>query len=205
MRLLILLLFTTSAWAQFTAFPDLPVAEQSITSKGNLLTNDGTDQVEFPACADTEIIEWDATQPSGFKCVAKPTYTPPAANVQISSSSALFSTSSASYVSVTNLSVTITTTGGPVVLTLIPDGTGFPAGWSCNGGLNTCSQAFFRGGSALAEFQAGKISNEFAPISDFSHVDAVGAGTHTYTFRVRADSATSITVSRAKLVAYELK
>jgi uncharacterized delta-60 repeat protein len=43
-----------------------------LLAKGSLLTSDGVSNGEFSACADTEIIEWDAAETSGFKCVAKP-------------------------------------------------------------------------------------------------------------------------------------
>lgn len=43
-----------------------------LLSKGSLVTNDGTNNSEFTACADTEIIEWDSAETNGFKCVAKP-------------------------------------------------------------------------------------------------------------------------------------
>lgn len=43
-----------------------------LLAKGSLITSDGTNNGEFTACADGEIIEWDSTQTNGFKCVTKP-------------------------------------------------------------------------------------------------------------------------------------
>lgn len=40
--------------------------------KGSLFASDGTNNGEFTACANTEILEWDSTEATGFKCVAKP-------------------------------------------------------------------------------------------------------------------------------------
>lgn len=57
----------------FTPFAPLPIAPDAITAKGGLLTHDGSGIVEFPACADGEIIEWDSTQTVGFKCITTPT------------------------------------------------------------------------------------------------------------------------------------
>lgn len=54
--------------AAFTPFPPSSPPADSITAKGNLLTSNGTDQAEFTACADGEILEWDSAEVLGFKC-----------------------------------------------------------------------------------------------------------------------------------------
>jgi hypothetical protein len=72
MKLLLLLLLSTSAFAQFTALPPLPPVENAITTKGGLLTSNGTAQVEALACADDEIIVYDSAEANGFKCAAAP-------------------------------------------------------------------------------------------------------------------------------------
>ena len=72
MKILIALLFTVNAFAGFTPFPPAAPPADSITAKGNLLTSDGSAQVEFTACADDEILVWDAAELSGMKCEAKP-------------------------------------------------------------------------------------------------------------------------------------
>jgi hypothetical protein len=41
-----------------------------LLDKGDLVTSDGTANGYFDACADGEIIEWDATEDNGFKCVS---------------------------------------------------------------------------------------------------------------------------------------
>jgi len=43
-----------------------------LLGKGSLLTSDGTTNGEFTACADDEIIVYDAAEVNGFKCEAKP-------------------------------------------------------------------------------------------------------------------------------------
>lgn len=43
-----------------------------LMSKGSLLTSNGTANGEFTACADDEIIVFDAAEVNGFKCEAKP-------------------------------------------------------------------------------------------------------------------------------------
>ena len=70
--LLLLLLLSTSAFAQFTALPPLPPVENAITTKGGLLTNNGTAQVEALACANNEIIVYDSAESNGFKCAPAP-------------------------------------------------------------------------------------------------------------------------------------
>lgn len=40
--------------------------------KGSILTSNGVANGEFTACADGEILEWDAAEAAGVKCVAKP-------------------------------------------------------------------------------------------------------------------------------------
>lgn len=40
-----------------------------LMAKGSLLTSNGTSNLEIAACADGEIIEWDAAEAHGYKCV----------------------------------------------------------------------------------------------------------------------------------------
>lgn len=139
-----------------------------------------------------------------------------AGGVAISNSSGLYSRSTASYQDVTNLSVTITTTGRPVKLFLIPDGS---ANNSCvgpthvtNDFVNT-SLKFVRDstdiGIAYFELAAdGTTVNTVAALaapSSICTVDAVVAGTYTYKIQARGNGAnSSMIVYYCKLVAYEL-
>jgi len=43
-----------------------------LLGKGSLLTSDGVTNGEFTACADDELIVWDAAEVAGFKCAAAP-------------------------------------------------------------------------------------------------------------------------------------
>ena len=73
--LVFLFFITLNVYGQagsFQAFDPYSVAPDAITTKGGLLTSDGTNQVVKLACADTEIIEFDSLVTEGFKCVAKP-------------------------------------------------------------------------------------------------------------------------------------
>jgi hypothetical protein len=133
---------------------------------------------------------------------------------QISSSSGGFSTSSTSAVNVTNLTVTITTSGRPVVLLLQSDGTanqsfiGF--GSTTSTGVQTGTMGFLRGGSLIAESNfSSNVTGTFQatqwPASSFQYLDVVAAGTYTYTVQAFVNSTNfGLAVFFTKLVAYEL-
>lgn len=132
---------------------------------------------------------------------------------QISSASGFYTTTSATFVDVTNLSVSITTTGRPVILTLVPSGTSH--GYVSMAKASSTPQmtwAFSRAAAnlfeALLQNTSGGATTVTAsyPCSTFHYLDAVGAGTYTYKFAVKGDSiaTTTVTVYDCKLVAYEL-
>jgi hypothetical protein len=144
---------------------------------------------------------------------------------QISNSSGTFSTASGSLTDVTNLSVTITTTGRPVILMLVNDGASLVGGWLGayqQTNVDTGPQAEFailRDGSSIAKHtiwaaDTATPSTEYqaitrVPVSSLMHIDPVAAGTYTYKVQARYSSVTVTTdmfaeVYYAKLVAYEL-
>jgi hypothetical protein len=116
---------------------------------------------------------------------------------QISSSCGAYS--STSNADITNLSVSLTTTGRPVFIGLISDGSGNDStvgSVSSNSGIQ-----FKRGATSLARNIL--ISGTYAPSSSFWTVDVVSAGTYTYTAAAVISSGT-INVNYAKLIAFEL-
>lgn len=127
--------------------------------------------------------------------------------VPIGFNSGNYSTNSPGLTNVTNMSVTITTSGRPVWVGLIADS---------NGGANNSyfqSQngysifCFLRNGAAFRVSQFGNDRGApFAvfPPSSASMIDFVGAGTYTYTFAVAVLNADLIVVDYCDLVAYEL-
>lgn len=131
---------------------------------------------------------------------------------QVSSSCGSFTTSSAS-AAVTNLTVTITTTGRPVYLALIPDGS---VNDSYIGASRTTGTTAYiglqidRGGGNTWRFNCGQTvgsSSSFSiyyPVSSVFHIDVPSAGTYTYTVYASSSTATSVAVAYAKLIAYEL-
>lgn len=123
-----------------------------------------------------------------------------AVGAQTSSSSSTYSTSSTSFTDVTNLSVTITTTGRPVQLMLISDATG-TFGASVGATTNSGVGKFLRGSTDVSIFPIS--SGVAVPPGGFTHWDEPAAGTYTYKMQVAAGSGGSISVSRCKLVAVE--
>jgi len=124
---------------------------------------------------------------------------------QVSSSSSNYQMSSGTFTAVTNLSVTITTTGRPVMLMLISDASAGLSGIGNSGGSSY--YGFWRGGSQITNTEvdgAGGILGILIPTGSANHLDVVGAGTYTYTFKTRKSSASNSFCFYAKLVAYEL-
>lgn len=129
---------------------------------------------------------------------------------QISGDSGTFTTTSTSLVDVTNLSVTITTTGRPVVLELNSEA-GFvgQVGSFSSGGFTSAGKLhFLRGAVNLGSygFKVGVADTEGQfPPGAFRYVDTPTAGTYTYKVQAAATtSSTTINVTRCHLVAYEL-
>jgi hypothetical protein len=130
---------------------------------------------------------------------------PAVANYIISSSSGAFTTTSVTPVDVTNLSVSITTTGNPVYVTLIPDG-------SANFAKLQCPVAdilyvnFARGATSLGQMPLttpGTANAIAIPPGAAAVLDAQVAGT--YTYKLQAATLGGVgQVQYCKLAAWEL-
>lgn len=135
---------------------------------------------------------------------------------QISASSGNFTTTSNTLVDVTNMSVTITTTGRPVMVMVMPAAplVGiFQANGINTGGLDYGPQMAWSverggtvvGGSGMILYQiSGAQLAELTIPGVFSVLDPVAAGTYTYKFRVFSPATGPIKVQNCVLVAYEL-
>jgi len=134
---------------------------------------------------------------------------------QISASSGAFSTTSFTFVDVTNLNATITTTGRPVVISIISDGSGnysylgtfFNAGATAYG-LNI---NILRSGTEVARHKVehGLSSTSFEtsfyiPSSFIYHVDVLPAGTYTYKIQMHSLFGAPVYLNYSKLCVYEL-
>ena len=147
----------------------------------------------------------------------------PAGGVAISLSSGIFTsnlTTSTTPVNVPNLSVTMMTTGRPVCLGLISDGT---LGTSVSGtgsAISVAGPSTYGGGEVECIFVRGTnviSSNRLIvsqgqaittgihlPCSAVQFLDTPPAGTHNYRFQIRSLNGHTVTVYRVKLIAYEL-
>lgn len=131
---------------------------------------------------------------------------------QVSSSCGSFSTTSSSYVDVTNLSVSITTTGRPVSILLQPDGSvntdssyiRSATEASNSGGLYI---RILRGSTVVSQTKlkgdVAATSLEWPPTS-ISFIDIPSAGTYVYKIQLRASGTGAVLITYSVLVAYEL-
>lgn len=125
---------------------------------------------------------------------------------QISASSGSFTNTTSTPQDVTNLSCTITTTGRPVRIVLIPDGSTFYNKIYSEGyGYLNC----LRGATSLGQFNIrGPASPDLTllPSTAFEWIDTPAAGTYTYKIQAYRDtlSGTNMNVWYAKLLVYEL-
>lgn len=133
---------------------------------------------------------------------------------QLSGSSGSFTTTSTVYIDITNLTVTLTTTGRSVSLGLISDqgvlsyifvepSGGTPVGVSGQIKLvrvitDLSIQRYGAGGAAAAGVAA------VFPVSSFNYIDSPSAGTYTYKIQALAGGGSRISVIAAKLIAFEL-
>lgn len=131
---------------------------------------------------------------------------------QVSSSSGAFTTSSSSFVDVTNMQVTITTTGRPVLIAIVPDGayTGSNASTLKSSSSSTTASTFhlqvLRDATSVGVVQQlmsanVTVNSPSTPI----FLDTVAAGTYTYKVQMKMVSGDSVVgVSYVKLVVFEL-
>ncbi len=134
-----------------------------------------------------------------------------------SSSGSASSYSGTSFQDVTNLSVSITTSGRPVMIMLVSaTGANTDAGLIIDDATDNFLRGYFRidrsgtavSTQALAANYGDATSDPQtvqAPCSTIAHIDAPAAGTYTYKVQVRGDANTySVAIDDCKLVAYEL-
>lgn len=124
--------------------------------------------------------------------------------VAISTSCGIFTSSSSSLVDVTNLTVTIITSGRPVRLQLISSGTASsPA--SIQPATTSVTLTLLRDGVELSAAHLWQPSGSLFSVSSYSHIDTPAAGTYVYKIQGKnGGGVNSWGVSKAILVAYEL-
>lgn len=137
---------------------------------------------------------------------------------QVSSSSGSFSMSSSTFADVTNLTVSITTTGRPVVLHLIGDGAGSYSNILIVNSSTSGSNGLFNSGAIKFLRDASEVDcqsfgpegvgltapNLILPPGSFFTYDAPAAGTYTYKVQVAALNSDTLQVNNVRLFAYQL-
>lgn len=138
-----------------------------------------------------------------------------ALNYQLSSSCSIYSlTGTTSITDVTNLSVSITTTGRPVFVGLISDGSvNYSYVQYSDTQISIAPELYFYRGATNISLQvftqrvgSSAVANTMSiPVSSVSYIDIPSAGTYTYKFSIRASTTSAnFDVYRAKLIVYEL-
>jgi hypothetical protein len=123
----------------------------------------------------------------------------------VSLSCGTFLTSSTSYVSVTNLTVTITTTGRPVVVGLTCDGVVTSLSNITNQNVNDyASIQIVNGSSPFYTTNFGGAANTAIPSSSVMFFNTPTAGTYTYFVRMKSVSGGAVGINYSVLYAYEL-
>jgi hypothetical protein len=139
---------------------------------------------------------------------------------QVSSNVTSFSTANSSPVAVSGATVTITTTGRPVMLMLISSSANPVAGSEIFLSANTSSSetlvgqiCFLRGATQIVTQSFGggiftsTSNNVIVPPSSFNYLDVIAAGTYTYSVSALVTSTSgvpTINIKNIQLVAYEL-
>lgn len=129
---------------------------------------------------------------------------------QISSSSGSFSTTSGSFVDVTNLTVTITTTGRPVMIVAVPDGSSaMRTELNRTAAVATGTAQILRGATPIASYQFNSQATGATQIvitapMQLLMLDPVSAGTYTYKVQVSTSNSSTFFFQNVVLVAYEL-
>lgn len=182
--LLILTLFSFSAFGQ-GAF--VPIGDTGASNfyavptmnQGSLITSDGTNNGEFSACPNGQILEWDDAEVSGVKCVAKPTASSETFDQEaITADSGFFSTTSSTEVAALNQTVT---TNGAVSISFRGSN---DVGWIRPTGSASCVYSVYRDSTLLNETRLDILDHQAAG-SSLNTIDLPTDGSHTYQLRVK--------------------
>ena len=118
---------------------------------------------------------------------------------QLSSATGSYTNATTSYTDVTNATVTITTTGRPVFIALIPDGGASNASFDSNDG----TIKLMRDSTDIAFWNL--IGTSTIAHHNLLYIDAPATGTYVYKLRAKMDTAANtVTVDNMKLIAFEL-
>lgn len=126
--------------------------------------------------------------------------------IQFSSSCGAFTTASTSPVDVTNLNITITTTGNPVALSIRPETISGSISYTGVGVGSAGSVNLVRGSTTIATFSTQTDGNSITiPSSSINYIDVPpSAGTYTYKIQQFLSTGASANFYYSQLVAYEI-
>jgi hypothetical protein len=118
---------------------------------------------------------------------------------QVSSSSGTYTRSTASFAAVTNLSVSITTAGRPVMVTMQAEGGGAVSSIASSGGTGGFIQVK-RDSTDIGQYEVNTLN-----VPGFIGIlDTPTSGTYTYTINAKGDGTNNLSITNMVLVAYEL-
>ena len=162
------------------------------------------------AAAPTNVSAPTAPHPLSYLAKRPSHTTVGAGGFALSASSGNFTTTTqGAAVAVTNLSVTITTLGGPVTIGLVADGSPNHSDVYQSGAAGNSMLDINRAGAPVARlripYQSGTAPESSIPASAYSHREIVAAGTYTYTVTLDtvASGGTTHAVKYVKLFAKE--
>jgi hypothetical protein len=138
--------------------------------------------------------------------------------IALSPSCGVFTSSSSAYVQITNFSVTITTSGRPVMITIVGDGSGSTneSYFTTTNSLGANSKGvvlFDNNAVAIAQYpfqlfaNTGGVNTMLMPTSFCSFIDFTVSGvpgTYTYTAYMKVEFGTAVAANYASLCVYEL-
>jgi len=195
------------------AIPGDATVTGNLSANGNVTLGDAAgDSITINAATSVSV-------PAAFgnKCIDVSTRATGASvgirGVAIATNQASASGSSATYVDVTNATITITTSGRPVIITAVSTdatGPGFLAVSKTAAGTAQANIKLVRGVTDIGAYDIETASSNATdltinfPPSSLLFLDAVAAGTYTYKLQIRLTNGTSYSVGGFKLIAYEL-
>lgn len=179
------------------------IRNQAITNAKIQINTIGQDRIGSNAVGTDELINGNVTR-AKLEAVGQ----------QISASSGNFGCNSET--DVTNFSLTITTSGRPVVIGMMPDGSSNRSRIQCIESSGNTAQAdvrLYRNGGFVSRFNMMQAANgittntQSLPPGCIIYVDNIGAGTYTYKFTLASTNPTGSTaanVQYCKMYVFEL-
>jgi len=182
--------------------PTIPVSTSFVTidSSGNMGTSSGVSAAQIASGSITGSQIATQTVAQSNLALRSTGTTVGAGGVAISNAAVSFITNSTSYVSVTNLSVTITTTGRPVFIGLQNTTTSSTQAYIFAASSETGFIELLRGSTSISTYSyQGQVPPPTCMI-----IDAVSSGTYTYSIKMKSGAGGNVEIQTLSLIAYEI-